>query len=66
MRAVWYERQGPAGEVLQVGELPEPELGPGEVRVRVPSAGVSTREGSVAGCGCTQRSPTDRSARPRS
>ena len=22
MRAVWYDRQGPAGEVLQVGELP--------------------------------------------
>ena len=35
MRAVWYERQGPADEVLQVGELPDPEPGPGEVRVRV-------------------------------
>jgi NADPH2:quinone reductase len=35
VRAVWYDRQGPAGEVLQVGELPDPQPGPGEVRVRV-------------------------------
>ena len=41
MRAVWYERQGPAGEVLQVGELPAPEPGPGEVRVRVTRSGVN-------------------------
>ena len=41
MRAVWYERQGPAGEVLQVGELPDPEPGPGEVRVRVTLSGVN-------------------------
>jgi hypothetical protein len=25
MRAAWYERQGPASEVLQVGELQDPE-----------------------------------------
>ena len=36
MRAVWYDRQGPAAEVLQVGELPDPEPGPGEVRVASP------------------------------
>ena len=41
MRAAWYERQGPAGEVLQVGELPDPEPGPGEVRVRVRLSGVN-------------------------
>lgn len=41
MRAVWYERQGPADEVLQVGELPDPEPGPGEVRVRVRYSGVN-------------------------
>jgi hypothetical protein len=29
MRAVWYERQGTATEVLQVGELPDPQPGPG-------------------------------------
>ena len=26
MRAVWYERQGPASDVLRVGELPVPQL----------------------------------------
>jgi NADPH2:quinone reductase len=41
VRAVWYERQGPAGEVLQVGEVPTPEPGPGEVRVRVTRSGVN-------------------------
>jgi len=41
VRAVWYERQGPAGEVLRVGELPAPEPGPGEVRVRVTYSGVN-------------------------
>ncbi len=32
MRAVWYERNGPAREVLKVGELSAPSPGPGEVR----------------------------------
>jgi NADPH:quinone reductase len=41
MRAVWYERQGPATEVLQVGEFPDPEPGPGEVRVRIRYSGVN-------------------------
>ena len=41
MRAVWYERQGPADEVLQVGDLPDPEPGPGEVRVRVSFSGIN-------------------------
>ena len=41
MRAVWYDRQGPAADVLQVGELPDPVPGPGEVRVRVRYSGVN-------------------------
>jgi NADPH2:quinone reductase len=41
MLAVWYDRQGPANEVLQVAELPTPEPGPGEVRVRVSYSGVN-------------------------
>jgi NADPH:quinone reductase len=41
VRAVWYEWQGRAGEVLQIGELPAPEPGPGEVRVRVTRSGVN-------------------------
>jgi NADPH:quinone reductase len=42
MRAAWYERQGPAAEVLQVGEMPIPETGPDEVRVRVTASGISS------------------------
>ena len=41
MLAVWYDRQGPAGDVLQVGQLPEQEPGPREVRVRVRYSGVN-------------------------
>lgn len=40
MRAAWYEKQGPAAEVLTVGELPDPEPGEGEVRVRVAVSGI--------------------------
>lgn len=40
MRAVWYERNGPA-EVMEVGEMPDPEPGAGEVRVRVVTSGVN-------------------------
>jgi NADPH2:quinone reductase len=35
MLAAWYERQGAAREILQIGEQPDPEPGPEEVRVRV-------------------------------
>lgn len=41
MRAVWYERFGPAREVLRLGELPDPQPGPGEVRVRLRASGVN-------------------------
>jgi NADPH:quinone reductase len=41
MRAAWYERKGPAREVLQVGQLARPEPGPGEVRVRVHVSGIN-------------------------
>lgn len=40
MRAAYYEKQGPAHEVIEVGEVPTPEPGPGEVRVRVSVSGV--------------------------
>lgn len=51
MKAVWYERNGPAREVLEFGDMPDPEPGPGEVRVRVHASGVNpsdwkTRSGS--------------------
>lgn|SRR5262245_20342495 len=41
MRAVWYERQGKARDVLVAGELPDPKPGPGEVRVRIAVSGVN-------------------------
>jgi NADPH2:quinone reductase len=41
VQAAWYDRQGPAREVLQVGELPDPQAGPGEVRVRIRFSGVN-------------------------
>jgi NADPH:quinone reductase len=41
MRAAWYDRTGPAGEVLQVGDLPDPVAGPGEVLVRVAASGIN-------------------------
>jgi NADPH:quinone reductase len=41
MRAVWYDRQGPANEVITTGELPTPEPGPREVRVRLEASGVN-------------------------
>lgn len=41
MKAAWYERQGPAGDVLHVGEVPDPEPGSGELRIRVAASGVN-------------------------
>src|SRR4051812_41034495 len=41
VRAIWYDRQGPAQDVLKLGELPDPEPGPAEVRVRVRLSAVS-------------------------
>ena len=41
MRAAWYERYGPARDVFNVGEMPDPEPGPGEVLVRVHASGVN-------------------------
>jgi NADPH2:quinone reductase len=41
MRAIWYERCGPAAEVLTYGEQPTPIAGPGEVRVRLEASGVN-------------------------
>lgn len=41
MRAVWYERTGPANEVLTLGEQTTPEPGPKQVRVRLAASGVN-------------------------
>jgi NADPH2:quinone reductase len=41
MQAAWYERRGPAAEVLTVGEIGAPVPGPGEVRVRLAFSGIN-------------------------
>jgi len=41
MQAAFYERTGPAAEVLQLADLPDPQPGPGELRVRLRWSGVN-------------------------
>ena len=41
MRAAWYDENGAAGDVLQVGEQETPEAGPGEVRIALETSGVN-------------------------
>jgi NADPH2:quinone reductase len=41
MQAAFYERTGPAHEVLQIDEIPTPIPGAGEVRVKVAWSGVN-------------------------
>jgi NADPH:quinone reductase len=52
MRAAYYEKNGPAAEVLHVGEVDTPQPGSGEVRVKLKTSGVNpsdvkTRAGSA-------------------
>jgi NADPH2:quinone reductase len=41
MKAAWYEKQGPARDVLTVGEMPDPTPASGEVRIRITASGIS-------------------------
>jgi len=41
MRAAYYERLGAARDVLKLGDLETPQVGPGEVRVRVHASGIN-------------------------
>src|ERR1700740_2944793 len=41
MKAEWYEKQGPAREVLVVGEMPDPIPAAGEVRIRIAASGIN-------------------------
>ena len=47
MQAAWYERTGPAGEVLQLGELETPRPGPGEDLVRVFASGINPSDTKI-------------------
>jgi len=41
MRAAYYEKNGPAREVLKLGEVETPRPGPGEVRIKLATSGVN-------------------------
>ena len=49
MRAVWYDRQGPAREVLTLGALPTPEPGRGQVLIRIGASGVNPSDVGMRG-----------------
>jgi len=53
MKAVWYDKQGPAKEVMVFGEVPTPNAGQGEVRVKLEASGTNPsdtyRRGGGAG-----------------
>lgn len=41
MKAIWYEQPGNAADVLNYGEMEQPEPGAGEVRVQVHTSGIN-------------------------
>jgi NADPH2:quinone reductase len=59
MKAVWYERTGAAPDVLTFGEMPTPQAGPGEVRVRLQASAVNPADaGRRAGSSRAMEFPT--------
>src|SRR3954471_22723418 len=60
MLAAWYERPGPAGEVLEIGEMAAPEPSRGEVRVRVALSGVNPGDTKKRGDWLGNRMPFPR------
>ena len=49
MKAVWFEKKGPAREVLNAGELPDPQAAAGQVRVRMHVSGVNPSDTKTRG-----------------
>ena len=47
MRAIWYERTGPAREVLELGERPTPRAGQGQALIRVRASGVNPSDAGM-------------------
>ena len=41
MRAAYYEQNGPASDVLRVGDVETPSPGPGEVRIKLHTSGIN-------------------------
>jgi NADPH2:quinone reductase len=51
MKAVWYDRTGPAREVLQYGDRPTPTAGRGEVLIRIRASGINPSDVGARGGG---------------
>lgn len=47
MRAIWYDRTGPAREVLELGERPTPQAGQGQALIRVRASGVNPSDAGM-------------------
>jgi NADPH:quinone reductase len=60
MRAAFYSQVGAAREVLQVGEVPQPQAGAGEVRVRIAYSGVNPSDVKTRGGARTKTLPFPR------
>lgn len=60
MRAVWYERLGPAADTLQFGEADAPSAGPGEVRLRLAASGINPSDVKRRGGTSNYEAPTTR------
>jgi NADPH2:quinone reductase len=46
---VYHERKGPASKVLVVGDVPDPQPGPGEVRVKIRFSGINPTDTKLRG-----------------
>jgi NADPH2:quinone reductase len=49
VRAVYYEKKGPAAKVLALGDLPDPEPQAGEVRVKLAVSGINPTDTKLRG-----------------
>ena len=47
MRAIWYDRTGPARDVLQLGERETPQPGQGQALIRVRASGVNPSDAGM-------------------
>lgn len=54
MRAIYYEQNGPARDVLKLGDVETPQPGPGEVRIKLATSGVNPSD-VKARSGATRR-----------
>lgn len=49
MHAAWYEKQGDPQDVIQYGEMPVPNPGAGEVRVKIHASAVNPSDTKTRG-----------------